>query len=119
METFENLVEHTFFSALFGGAVFMLMGCITWFFPPKNINALYGYRTKGAMQSQERWEFAQKFSSIQMIKAGAVILVLSPLGYFLPFSGDVNAFVGVALLIAATAYLFTTTEKALKKKFKD
>lgn len=82
METFENLVEHTFFSALFGGAVFMLMGCITWFFPPKNINALYGYRTKGAMQSQERWEFAQKFSSIQMIKSGAVILVLSPLGYF-------------------------------------
>lgn len=39
------------------GLLFVL-SIVFWQFPPKKINALYGYRTNKAMQNQDIWDFA-------------------------------------------------------------
>jgi uncharacterized membrane protein len=57
---FENpLVNITFLC----GLLFIIAGYILLKFPPKNINSLYGYRTSSSMENQEKWDFAQNYSS--------------------------------------------------------
>lgn len=72
------------------------------------------------MQTQERWDFAQRFSSIKMKTCGFVMLILA--GLFLIFdiqflSAGSQSILGVLILILCCVYLFYTTEKALREKF--
>jgi uncharacterized membrane protein len=99
------------------GIIFIIVGALMYVNPPKKINYLYGYRTGSSMKSQDRWDFAQKFSSLLMIKTGAVLTVVSLLAAFIPAAEAVKVIAGLVLLILSALYLFVTTEKALKKKF--
>jgi uncharacterized membrane protein len=114
----DDFVAHTMFSSLLCGVIFSIGGAIMQRYPPKNINYLYGYRTSSSMQSQERWDFAQKFSAVLMIKVGAALVAVSLLGYFIPTSELVKVITGFVLIILSAVYLFIVTEKAIKKKFK-
>ena len=49
---------------------------ITSIFPPKKINALYGYRTKRSMKSEKNWNFAQRYSTKKNAEVNFVV------GYF-------------------------------------
>ena len=71
--------EHGFvLTAGLCGLVFCVVALILYKFPPKKINHLYGYRTAKSMSSQERWDFAQKYSALRMLESGIVLLVLAP-----------------------------------------
>ncbi len=99
------------------GAIFSLVGVITYKFPPKKINHLYGYRTPLSMQSQEHWDYAQKISAKKMIQIGLFLLTFGLLSLFFTVS-DVFALALPLLLIFGTViYLFISVERALKKKF--
>jgi uncharacterized membrane protein len=113
----EEIFTNSFAVSLLCGVIFLIVALITYWFPPKKINPLYGYRTSSSMKSQERWDFAQRYSTMQMIKGALVMVVISLLGYFVPVSPDVKFWVGIALLAAMVAYLFKGTEKAIKEKF--
>jgi uncharacterized membrane protein len=115
----DEFIAQVMSPSLLSGIIFIITGAIVYMYPPKNINHLYGYRTKTSMQSQERWDFAQKFSSLLMIKMGAVLIALSLLAAFIPDGEGVKVIGGIALLILSALYLFATTEKALKKKFQN
>lgn len=104
-------------TGLLCGVVFFIMGGIMHKWPPKNINGLYGYRTGSSMQSQERWEFAQRFSALQMIKAGGVLMFVSLIMALLQMGIEVITTVGTVLLVVCTGYLLFTTERAIKKEF--
>ncbi len=61
--------------------VFYVAGYLLNKYPPKRINSLYGYRTRKSMASQERWDYAQKYSgriakSHALIMLGAALLSL-------------------------------------------
>lgn len=99
------------------GAIFTVTAAITYFFPPKNINYLYGYRTESSMKNQERWDFAQRLSSVKMFRLGLMLVAVSMAGLLFPMDETTNIIVGIALLIAGVVWLFWSTERAIKNKF--
>ncbi len=99
------------------GIIFIIAGFIMLKFPPKNINYLYGYRTKSSMKNKERWDFAQRYSASQMIKLGGLLALSSVLGFFFYPSGKTAMIVGLGLMILMVFYLLFSVEKALKEKF--
>lgn len=111
------IVENLLFMPLLTGIIFVIAAAVVYFFPPKKINYLYGYRTSASMKSQERWDFAQRYSSIKMIQAGAGLIVSSALGLALPVDVNTKFIVGLLLLLPACIFMFFTTERAMKNKF--
>lgn len=114
----EFIVNITFPSFLCG-IIFMVAGGFMCLFPPKKINYLYGYRTGNSMQSQERWDFAQKFSAALMVKSAIVMVVLSALSYFIPVEAEPKMIAGIAMVLVCALYLFINTERAIKNQFKN
>lgn len=117
MNNIEDFLIEITLPAFLCGLIFIATAIIMYLFPPKKINGLYGYRTSASMQSQERWDFAQRFSTLQMGKAGFVLVMVSVIGYFIPISEDIKIIIGIGLLIVACLYMMLTTEKAIKKEY--
>jgi uncharacterized membrane protein len=111
---FENpLINITFF----GGLILILAGFIMYKFPPKNINLLYGYRTSSSMENQEKWDFAQNYSSKEMMKLGFFLLISCLLSLITNFDNLTNMFTGLGLMILIVIILLLRVEKAIKIKF--
>ncbi len=109
------------------GALFILIGLLQRYLPPKNINRWYGYRTLTARSSQQAWDEGNRYSALYMIKAGAFVLIVGfainvlaityvtdfqtrqMIGYIILFGGAMG--VGIAMVMA--------TEKHLKKTIKN
>ena len=109
------------------GALFILIGLLQRYLPPKNINRWYGYRTLTARSSQQAWDEGNRYSALYMIKAGAFVLIVGfainvlaityvtdfqtrqMIAYIILFGGAMG--VGIAMVVA--------TEKHLKKTFKN
>ncbi len=99
------------------GVVFVIVGFILLKFPPKDINYLYGYRTRTSMKSKERWDFAQQYAARLMINGGLVFLVLGGIGPFLNLSEVFNVTIGIGGLLLFCVFLIFLTERKLKQKF--
>lgn len=99
------------------GILFIIVGGIMIFFPPKKINNLYGYRTSSSMSSQERWDFAQRYSALLLIKGGAFTTVLGVIISLLPISKRTDILLSTPTLLAVVFLLFFKTERALRKHF--
>ena len=117
MSNIEDFLVEITLPAFLSGLIFIAVALITYRFPPKKINDLYGYRTASSMKSQERWDFAQRYSSGQMIKGGLMLIGAAIAGYFIPISYEIKIPVGIGLIILVAVYLIVTTERAIKKKF--
>lgn len=99
------------------GVIFILAGIILYFFPPKKINGLYGYRTAASMKSQENWDFAQIYAAQKAILSGIFLSLVGILVGFVSMSENLQLVIGLSMLISSCIYLFVSTEKALKEKF--
>ena len=99
------------------GPIFIVAGLLMHFFPPQKINGLYGYRTPNSMETQERWEFAQKYAAKELIKLGAILSVASLLGFLFEPGNDASLFFGLGLLVLIIVILFVRVEKAIKNRF--
>ncbi len=97
--------------------IFLIAGFVMYYFPLKKINYLYGYRTNSSMKSEERWDFAQKYSSIQMIKLALLMFVISLIFSFFKISENQNFIIGLIVLLSAVVYMFYKVEKAIKVNF--
>ncbi len=98
--------------------VFIIIGLIMLKFPPKKINALYGYRTSSSMKDQERWDFAQIYSAKEMIKLGGLLMLSSLIGLFCNPKESIAIILGVGLLPIMVVFLLIRVERAIKNKFK-
>lgn len=93
-----------------------LISLIFYFFPPKKINRLYGYRTHRTMQNQDVWDFANTlfnktlltYSSISFVAA----MVLANLYPNLMTSWFPMGFLFFTILVC-----IITTENALNQNF--
>ncbi|TXF75086.1 SdpI family protein [Chryseobacterium sp.] len=111
---FENpLFDITFFT----GFLFFIAGIVMFKFPPKKINSIYGYRTLNSMKSQERWDFAQKYSAKELMKLGILLLALCLLAVFTKFNYSVNLITGLLLLILTVVILLIRVERAINARF--
>jgi uncharacterized membrane protein len=101
------------------GVIFVVTGFIILRYPPRKINIFYGYRSVSSMKTQERWDFAQKFSAKELIRGGLFLLVISVMLYFLEIRGNENvALIASLVFITLTAaYMIFRTEKSIRKKF--
>ena len=119
MEAFNRLaVNPIFLIPILTGSVFLIAGIIMLKFPPKTINTLYGYRTAASMQSQERWEFAQRYSAIKLVQIGLILMVIALIGCFYNLPNTFGVIAGPILLLAGTGILFYKTEGELRVRFK-
>ena len=96
---------------------FMAAGLIQYYFPPKKINGLYGYRTSSSMASKEKWDFAQKFSALKLIQLSVILAVLSLAGFLFSFNDGIKMFIGIGVTLLSVLVILISTENALKNKF--
>jgi uncharacterized membrane protein len=99
------------------GIIFMIAGWVMYLFPPKKINALYGYRTSNSMKSIERWHFAQRYSALKMMQSSVFLLLSSFLGLLITIKGQFLLVPGILFPLLAVFYILYSTETALKNKF--
>lgn len=89
---------------------------------PKDINAVFGYRTNMSMKNKDTWNFAHKHCGKLWYVGGIVLLPISAiamlcaLGKSTDFTGTVGGIICTVQLIAAIGSIFPT-ESALKKNF--
>lgn len=113
----DDFIANIFQISLLCGICLLAGAAIMYIFPPKKINWFYGYRTVASMKSQERWEFAQRYSTIQMAKASVFMIVISFTGFLFPEAVVARLIGSFVITIAAVCYMFMTTERELKKRF--
>jgi uncharacterized membrane protein len=101
--------------------IVLIMGIILSLYPPKKINGLTGYRTRRSMQSQEAWDFSQRFAGLMAVIVGILMLAIALILYFSTAKENWDP-LNVSLFVIAQALTlpFPTiipVEIALKKKF--
>jgi len=88
--------------------------------PPKNINSLYGYRTRMSSVNQETWDFAHEYSGRVWLRTGVYVLVGSMvLMLLLKNSKDFERYMLTMFYVQMGFMLMVIplTEKALRKSF--
>jgi uncharacterized membrane protein len=98
------------------GAILLIVALVMKYYPPKSINAMYGYRTARSMQNQRNWDEGNRYSANLMAKLGVANIALGVLLIFiLPGRLQfVAAIATVLLLIVTVIVLLTATERHLK-----
>ena len=91
-------------------------------YSPKNINYLFGYRTKMSMKNKETWEFAHKHIGRIWFVLGLIIFPISilPLLFFVEDTADTIGSVGSIIMIVQSVILLGSifpTSIALNKTF--
>ena len=71
------------------------------------------------MKSEERWDFAQKFSAKEMMKLGGFLALSSLLVFITNFNNSINLIIGLCLIILMVISLFVRVESAIKAKFRN
>jgi uncharacterized membrane protein len=102
---------------LLSGLLLLAASFIQYRWAPKKINDLYGYRTKASKSSQERWDFAQQYSTRKMCWAGIALSIIGAILTMLDTSYAFMVATGLVLLVISCIYLIVSTERALKNKF--
>jgi uncharacterized membrane protein len=118
IKTFNVMIENPLINiTLFGGLIFMVAGFLMYKFPPKDINSLYGYRTSSSMENKEKWNFAQNYSSKEMMKLGFFLSLSCFLSLITDFDNFINMWIGLGLMILIVILLWLRVEKAIKIEF--
>ncbi|RYG33154.1 MAG: SdpI family protein [Chitinophagaceae bacterium] len=97
------------------GVIFLIAGAAMRIFPPRKINALYGYRTPRSMSSGTRWHFAQKFAAYKLMESGIVLALVSLPFAFFKLPDPWRDWIGIAAIASAILYPVISTETAIKK----
>ncbi|NJB82832.1 SdpI family protein [Wenyingzhuangia aestuarii] len=101
------------------GAISIITGLLMLMFPPKEINALYGYRTKRSMSNQQLWDFSQKFSAKKMIQTGILLLIASFIiaAFKIPQKAyPILVITGIIVAVLSIISVIFITEQKLKQK---
>lgn len=107
------------FIPISSGLIFIIAGIILLKFPPKKINRFYGYRTSSSMKNQERWDFAQIYSSKEMIKVGFLLTLVGLIGLIYHPNEKTGMILGLGFLIIIIIALLIRVESAIKNKFNE
>ncbi|MGV3697727.1 SdpI family protein [Flavobacterium sp.] len=118
MEALLNTVsEQVMVIPFLTGILFSIAAGVTLVFPPRQINYLYGYRTRCSMKNQKVWDFSQRYSGIKMLQIGLGLVAVSFLTVLFRLNEGFQTGLGVAFVAIGCGYLFLATESAIRKKF--
>ena len=113
----KEFLSQIFPVAFLCGIIFFIVSVIMYFYPPKKLNAWIGYRTAASLRSQERWDFAQKFSAMVRIKTSLILIAVSLTGYFFPEGDYIRNFGSLVLIILWVRYMMIVTDRELNRRF--
>jgi uncharacterized membrane protein len=112
-----NWISALFLVSFFTGLSFLIVALISSKWPPREINMLYGYRSRRARKSQEAWDFAQQFGNRRMFEIAFVQMAVGVMGLWIPLDQIVGLVISIVLMTLCLIYLMATTEKELKRRF--
>ncbi len=98
------------------GFIVLLVSVITILYPPKEINSLYGYRTKSSMKNQQTWDEANRYSSKLMLAVSIIAIIISALIVYI-FKTEKAILISVVITLLLIVSVIPLTEWHLKKKF--
>ena len=104
--------------------IMIVAGRMMWKHCPKDINGIYGYRTKRSRMNQDTWKFAHEYCGRLWWKIG-IIMFVSTILIFEPFIHSSDGTIGMIGLIPCIVQCFfmivsiAFTELALKRIFTD
>ena len=114
------------FSIFFVPIVLILTGILLWRIPPKNINSIYGYRTRLASRSIATWKYANDRCAKLLIIVGAsgflfvtLVYLFSYFVFKIQYSDDFWGIIILAVLIISLTIVITIIQFELKAKFDD
>ena len=93
----------------------LFFSIVFYFFPPKKINALYGYRTNKSMKNDEIWSFANSFFNNTLIKYSAISFIAALLFVFVT-SVEIT-WQPMVFLLLTLAVSVIKTEQVLSQNF--
>ena len=115
VHSMSEIFRNTFFSIpALTGIVFLIVGLLSVFKPPKKINSLYGYRSARSMKTQKAWDMAQEYSGRLMTKLAIFLLAVAIIGLLVGNQGLIGALIGFASFLAVPIVVLLRTEKHLK-----
>lgn len=95
------------------GLLFVL-SIVFYFFPPKKINALYGYRTNRSILNEDIWEFANTFFTKQLLLYATLSLVAALI--LATISAEIT-WQPMTLMLLSLAVSVIKTEQSLNTTF--
>ena len=99
------------------GAIFIAAGLLLKYYPPEEINSIYGYRSKKSMLDKDRWDFAQRYSGNVMIIVGILYSLSGILTALTKLEESTGIYIGLGLMIFYVVLIGYFTEGAIKRKF--
>lgn len=110
-------MESNIFIHLILGPVMLVLSLLYKYFPPKNINFLYGYRTSRSMKSEHTWAASNKWSANLMVLASAITCAVQAVLFAAGVSVGSNMGWSSAVLVALLLGHIPLVEMRLKKQF--
>ena len=106
----------TFTYVLSVNGLLFLMSIIFYFFPPKKINYIYGYRTNRTMLNDDIWNFAYSLFCVTLLKYSGVALLVMILMIFIN-EPLMNSWLPMAFMIFTLLIAIISVEKKLNEEF--
>ncbi|REH56149.1 SdpI/YhfL family protein [Tenacibaculum gallaicum] len=103
-----------FYYVLSINGLLFLFSIIFYFFPPKKINAIYGYRTNKTMKNDTIWQFANTFFTKEFMKYSAISLVAA---LVLASISKELTWQPMAIMLLSLAVSVVKTEQEINKNF--
>jgi uncharacterized membrane protein len=113
--TDQFIEENQLYVALGYCAFMFLLAMVLKQYPPKNINHLYGYRTKRSMKNQIVWDAANKFSANVFLRICLYSFLIPAAGYFV--FPELNVLITIVINTLLLFYVHYATENYLKTRF--
>ena len=105
---------NSFYYVLSINGLLFLFSIVFHFFPPKKINAIYGYRTNKTMKNDTIWQFANTFFTKEFMKYSAISLVAA---LVLAFISKELTWQPMAIMLLSLAVSVVKTEQEINKNF--
>ena len=99
------------------GPLMLLISLIFYYFPPKEINDLYGHRTSRSMKNKDTWNYANKKSTIMMLWVSLLTCFIQCFTIVLAYKLDQSILIATIFLCIGLIVGSYIIEQDLKKKF--
>ena len=94
----------------------LIVGLLWKRFPPKNINYLYGYRTRRSMKNQQTWDYANKIGPNMIIKTGIFLFFIAVFSFWY-FETETAVIISVIAMVVGLTGGVILCEMKLAKHF--
>lgn len=105
---------NSYFYVLSVNGLLFIFSLIFYYFQPKKINGLYGYRTNKSTKNETIWQYANSFFSKHLLQYAAISLVFA---LILAFLNPIISWQPMALMLLAIAVSVIKTEQELFNNF--